>query len=508
MGGYRNIDSRLVLLFGIALLTIIAIVLLVMNYRGSRLEIEKGRISAITNEYEITMGVYADMADSIYHLHLDNPEIKGLFKQGVASLDPAEKDRYRKLLYHKLSGLYQRLGQYDFRQLHFHEKDNRSYLRFHRPEKHGDDLTGIRYSVEYVNREKKYISGFEEGVILNGYRFVYPLSVDEEHIGSVEVSVSMNTVIRQFSQRFNKEAQFIILKSQVMKKVSPSEQPNYASWWVDDRYMLDRSISNECILENRIDGKDAARIKNAFLANSQSGKPFCVELKIDSVPGMLTFLPIKNFLNENVAYVFEIADSKELSDLKMHFYLILLTLIALSVVLVLFLVYYRFSQSTIERMATFDALTSVYTRGVLMQIIDAEHERYTRYRKPFSLIMIDADHFKNINDTYGHHAGDTVLSGITEIMRKSIRKSDSIGRYGGEEFVVVLPETGKQRAVTVAENLRQKISENEFPDIGRVTVSCGVAEVSEQAQSTQDLINEADRKLYTAKQEGRNRVVA
>lgn len=508
MRQYIRVDVRFFLLIGLAFLVLVANILFVAYYKNHRVEIKKSYISAIRNEYAVTVGVYADMADSIYHLYLDDPAIKRLFAKGIMSQGTADKDRYRKQLHHELSGVYDRLITYDFRQLHFHEKDNTSYLRMHRPDKYGDDLTGIRPSVAYANREKRYIRGFEEGRIYNGYRFVYPVFLDGEHLGSVEISVSMNTVIRQFSERFDKEAQFIILRSEVMTKVFESEQSNYAAWCVDDNYLLDRAISGQCIVKDRISEKDALKIKDTLSAHENRGTPLCIEIGVDSLSSVLTFLPIRNVTGENVAYIFEIADSKRLTDLDENFYFVFAALSALLILLVVFTVYYRLSQKKIERLAIFDALTGVYARGVLMRMIETEYERYRRYEKPFSLVMIDIDHFKNVNDTYGHKTGDAVLSGVAAVMEKNIRKTDFIGRYGGEEFVVVLPETTKEGAVTVAENLRQAIAAHDFPAIGTVTVSCGVVEMHDEAQSVEALIDESDKKLYTAKRNGRNRVEA
>jgi len=143
-----------------------------------------------------------------------------------------------------------------------------------------------------------------------------------------------------------------------------------------------------------------------------------------------------------------------------------------------------------------------------MKIVGREFERHMRYKKPFSLVMIDVDHFKRVNDEFGHPIGDTVLSGIASIMKKDVRKTDTIGRYGGEEFLVLLPETTAAGAVTVAENLRQEICAHAFHRVGTVTVSCGVVEMHEGARSIEALIDEADKKLYQAKEEGGNRVVA
>lgn len=504
----RRVDLRLLLLAGFALLVLGANILLLIYYRSNRSEIERSHTRAIHDEFEITMGVYSDMADSIYHLYIDAPRVKALFQRGVQARDAAIQDRFRSLLHDELAGVYQKLRQYDFRQLHFHEKNNRSYLRFHRPEKYGDDLTAIRYSVAYVNRVKKYIRGFEEGAIFNGYRFVYPIFVNGEHVGSVEVSVSMNAVIRQFRERFGKEAQFIIRKRQVVEKVQASERANYVDWFVDDRFVLDRAISGTCILEKRITEKDAARIRTALGEKLATGLPFCLKVAFGGESCVLTFLPIRNFNEKLVAYIFQVSDGKAFTDLAGHFYVVSGTLITLFLLLVVFMVYYRLSQKTIERMAIFDALTNVYSRGALMRILDTEFERYVRYKKPFSLVMIDVDHFKRINDEFGHNVGDLVLSGIAAIMRKGVRKSDVVGRYGGEEFLLLLPETPQAGAATMAENLRAAICAHDFHRVGKVTVSCGVTEMHAGARTAEGLIGEADKKLYRAKHEGRNRVVA
>ena len=300
----HHFDLRFYLLAILILIVLSSNVLLFIYYQHNRAEIKKSHIQELNQEFLLTMSIYSDMADSIYHLYINNPRIKKIFAMGVNSKNAKEKDIYRKRLLYTLSDLYRILIEYDFRQLHFHEKNNRSFLRFHRPEKFGDDLTGIRYSVEFVNREKKYISGFEEGRIFNGYRFVYPLALNNEHIGSVEISVSMKTLIKQLSQLFNKEAQFIIRKEQVAEKVFKSEISNYIAWDINENYVLDRAVVKKCILVKRISDKDASLIRTALEKNSSKGNPFCVEISVDGTSKIVTFLPIENFLGKKVAYVF------------------------------------------------------------------------------------------------------------------------------------------------------------------------------------------------------------
>ena len=503
----KKINIQIYLSVLLASLILFANVLVFIYYRNTKSKIEESYISELKTQFEIVMGVYSYLSDIIYHFHIEKPEIKKLFAQGVQSESYAEKDHYRKLLYHKLSEMYNMLCKYNFRQLHFHETNNRSYLRFHRPEKFGDDLTGIRYSVEYVNREKKSAFGFEEGRIFNGYRFVYPVLLGDQHIGSVEISISMKTIVDQLSERFNQKSQFIILKSQVEKKVFEDEMSNYTAWFVDDDYLLDSAVSSECILQKGITVKDTYKIKDALIENRKNSKPFCTEIKVDSEPFMMTFWPINNFKDKNVGYIFTLSDGKDIRNLDITFYYISFLMFALFVLIIFFTLYYRSSQKKIQKLATFDSLTNVYIRRAIMAIIESEYERSKRYQTSFSVVMIDIDHFKNVNDTYGHSVGDSVLVRIAEIIRTSIRKTDALGRYGGEEFIVSLPGTEESHASIVAEKLRKKVSEYDFPKVGRVTMSLGVAGMSQQLQSTGDLIKEADKKLYIAKHEGRNRVV-
>ena len=163
-----------------------------------------------------------------------------------------------------------------------------------------------------------------------------------------------------------------------------------------------------------------------------------------------------------MAYIFALFDGRDIRNLDIIFYYVFFLMLALFGLLILFTVYYRFSQKKIEMLATHDSLTNVYVRGVIMQIIKTEYKKHKRYQRLFSLIMIDIDHFKNVNDTYGHLVGDLVLSGIAEIMKRNIRQTDCIGRYGGVEFIVFLPETNEKNAAIVAENLRRKVSEHVF----------------------------------------------
>ncbi len=172
--------------------------------------------------------------------------------------------------------------------------------------------------------------------------------------------------------------------------------------------------------------------------------------------------------------------------------------------------------SAIHRgLASVDRLTQLYNRAFLQKRLLEEMEFCNRQMLPMSLMMIDIDHFKEINDTYGHHEGDMVLKKIAHILSKSVRLTDICSRYGGEEFVVVLPGIAekKNEKISIAERLRESVENSEFVIMGdkhlKLTISVGVVvrEIPrDKAQTTEELINKADELMYQAKKSGRNRV--
>jgi len=162
------------------------------------------------------------------------------------------------------------------------------------------------------------------------------------------------------------------------------------------------------------------------------------------------------------------------------------------------------------RLAATDPLTRSMNRRGLVDALREAMAHAARYGRPFSLAMADIDHFKRINDTYGHEAGDEVLRGIASILSKEMRLPDRVGRYGGEEFLLILPETKPDAAQTVAERIRASVSNADFA-FGRsrikVTVSIGVTEF-EPGETMEELLSRVDRVMYQAKAAGRDRVIS
>jgi diguanylate cyclase (GGDEF)-like protein len=171
----------------------------------------------------------------------------------------------------------------------------------------------------------------------------------------------------------------------------------------------------------------------------------------------------------------------------------------------------EFVNMTLKELTIRDGLTGLYNHRHFQETLAAEILRSKRYKSIFSLVFLDVDYFKQYNDTHGHLHGDAVLVALSKLLISGIRQSDIAVRYGGEEFVLLLPETSKVKAFVLAGNIREKIAAHPFPGRetqpqGMVTVSMGIAAFPEDGTDSSTLLHRADEALYQAKNGGRNRV--
>ncbi len=157
----------------------------------------------------------------------------------------------------------------------------------------------------------------------------------------------------------------------------------------------------------------------------------------------------------------------------------------------------------LQELSQIDQLTKIFTRRVILEKIEEYIDLAERYETPFSLMIFDIDHFKNVNDTYGHNVGDIVLQQLADNVRCRLRSTDIFGRWGGEEFIILIPNDEGRGAFELMESLRKDTENYSFPSAGKVTISAGVSIYSPYDSAT-DLIKKADDALYKAKESGRN----
>ncbi|RAK09331.1 diguanylate cyclase (GGDEF)-like protein [Halanaerobium saccharolyticum] len=465
-------------------------------------------LNRLNSEVDVILNTYNIAADAVYNNVLNSPKLKRIFYYGWVFED--RRDNYRLYLKSEIDSLYQDLKKYYIRQLHFHFKDGTSFLRMQNPEVYGDQLFEIRESVEYVNTEQKKFVGFEEGRIIDGYRYIYPLSYNNQHIGSVELSLSFQAVTELLKSNFGGSKIFMI-KNELIEEITYSEeQNNYKASSVFENYSYDQEIYNSLLEpDNEIPLNIIKKInrenKRELLTQTEAENSFIVSSRIDGNYYTGSFINIRGINGNTKAYLISYQQDESLNFInqkffttfKISFIFLVLTIILLTIIFA--------NNNKLRFLAHNDQLTGVSNRRDLTNILEKEYERNQRYNNTFSFIIFDIDHFKIINDNYGHNTGDRILKELSNLVNTNIRKSDYFGRWGGEEFVVIAPENNLKSAEKLAEKLRREIDKYNFINERNVTASFGVAEISAD-ENIDNLIKRADDALYRAKQNGRNRV--
>ncbi len=347
------------------------------NYTEEKSSISTKHIDILENLYNSALSTFRLNANSVYlNIIMQKDVLEILRKLPDATQEETARLHYR--LYKLLKDKYANLkSSMHLRQLHFHFPDGRSFLRMHRPGKYGDPLFDIRYSVKIANTQLKYVEGFEEGRIFNGYRYVYPIIDNGKHLGSVEISVSMNAIIDQLSSIFKHQSfYFIIDKRIVDQKVFSSEKMNYEFSALSDNFLVDKEVSatfNEHFrpMLFHLKRNDIER----FLLQH---KKFVFPISYRGKEYISVYLPILNTQGEFSGYLISFERSKELVSLQNRFVLQVLTTLALSFVLFYFVyALLRHSQKLKEEKEHIDKLVKQKTK----ELERMQQERIKNYQE-------------------------------------------------------------------------------------------------------------------------------
>ncbi|MBU0719974.1 diguanylate cyclase [bacterium] len=591
----------------------------------------------IQKDYTIISRNLSKLADSIFKVVIDKPEVLGIM--AMAHRGDEQKNSAREKLFHLLIGEYEYFKGYDLRQLHFQLKNNESFLRFHRPQKYGDNLTGVRETIEWVNTNLTKIEGFEEGRIFNGFRHVFPLSrptekKDKEHVGSVEISFSAYALLEEFTKSHNAKAGFMIAADVVSEKVFSSEKSNYEQSDFEG-FLYEKSIKSQ--LEHGFSHIDVSMLDKSDIQRAAKeiykGEVFSIPSKDNYA--LFTFVPFKNPISKKVVSVAIVQEGNmELNNQQNQYFILLLAGIG-SILFGFLYVYKEFSSKhqflelskktqkildaqesiviitngkmiidankkfldffgfssledfkqvhnciceyfeendkffhlgkvpegeiwietllklsnkeyivsmkdingkshsfailvnnfeenyilsfsdisdtisahfSLENKATHDNLTNAFNREYFESIIsDLIEESYKKDLK-LGMILFDIDHFKNVNDSYGHNVGDLVLKHLVKTIHTTIRAEDILIRWGGEEFILLIRTQSLPNLLKLCEHIKEAVENERFEKIGQITCSFGVT-IHKFGESIEETVRRADSGLYEAKNNGRNLIV-
>lgn len=525
-------SPRLILLVSF-IIVITDILFIVVNYHSS------------TRAFEADINSWATETRQIFQLTLDSkgvsmqqiatyvantPEVQNLFLAGKNAFEKQrgiDTDRsvssIRDQLYRFVKPSWEIMtSQYDVRQLHFHlGPGSTSFLRVHRPDKHGDNMDNVRFTVVDVNKGLKPVRGFETGRVYSGIRGVVPVFAENKageriHVGALEAGTAFTNTLGILHGDLGSNLAVLL-----------SEQHVSENMWPDfvKRHFSDKQIIGPYYVESTTTGEDFDFLNLAEVRQI---------LDSGTGSGLVTFqgawevcvFPLRDYRGTidaslppaGLVVVWKDASDKWALFLKSQKTNIIYAVCALILVETLLVLGWRYSQkrlqdiidtqtSELHKLATTDGLTGAYNHRTIEQLINKEIARSKRYENSFSVLMIDVDHFKKVNDEFGHLVGDNVLIELVKRIKALVRDSDVLGRWGGEEFLLLAAESDLETASLLAERIRTAISHPPFAKSRTITVSIGVTQFHSSDNSS-TMIARADEALYKAKNDGRNRVIS
>lgn len=448
-------------------------------------------------------------------------QARTIYEQPPSEKKDAALSRVRSQLHEYVKPSWKTMtSQYDVRQLHFHfGPGSTSFLRVHRPERFGDNMDEVRYTVVDVNQLHKPVKGFETGRVYSGIRGVVPVSVSPPdggtvHIGALESGTSFTVMLKVLADELDSNVAVLLTQDHVNRNMWPE--------FIRDHFPEARHAGRyfiECSTASRprafFSREDVARLLDQGL-----GSRFIIgdnSIQVGVFP-LRDYRGTTDFSLPDAGAVVVWKDASEVWTLVRRTLQnnILYSLVALIIIEIALVIGWRLSQRHLRRiirrqtrklrnMATRDALTGLYNRRAIERHLTEETNRTQRHPSPFSVIMFDIDHFKKVNDTYGHNVGDEVLRKVGKRVAGLVRNTDRLGRWGGEEFLVLCPETTVADAVILADRIRKGVEEMRFAKAAPVTVSLGVSQFL-SPESYESLVQRADSALYEAKKTGRNKV--
>ena len=395
---------------------------------------------------------------------------------------------------------------------YFHDTDRINLLRVHKPERFGDRIN--RFTMIESESIGATSSGIELGLLGTfTIRHVAPwYDARQKLIGYLELGMEIDNVFESIEQLHNIDLYLFINKKYLNK-----------NQWIEGMGMLgydgDWDALDQYVVTNLSKGESLpSALTMQYKQNGIiSQKEYRFDL--DHRKHEAKYLPIEDKGKRNVGVLWMLIDID--NEITNSYEVTLLSSgVGITLGMILFFIFFRLvdgielelkkHQRALRLVATNDGLTGIYNRRSFDIIIASEVDRTNRYKRELSLLIIDIDHFKRVNDNFGHMAGDTVLRKLSGKLAKQLRSNDYLARYGGEEFAIILPETSLNTAHILAERIRKAVGEQDY-DLGNeqsapITISIGIASFSSQAKTVDQLILNADSALYEAKETGRNRV--
>ena len=442
-------------------------------------------IEKLFSEYRATKNAYEMLANFFY----DEIKTDEVFLQ---TLSQAKRDqKARRKLYKILKPKFAILQKYSINYLAIDDPLGNSIVNMHKKAKNKKAKKDI-FSDKSTSNELLI-------------EFSRPLYYNHTLVGVYKSAISYNVLRLRLQQLFKGYYAYIINEKLINNKIFGYGNYLFVQSDLHPRFYYEQSAQSATnIKEKELIHAINLRIKNKIANTLAKSTNFAIYTKLEDHYYVVTFLSIKS--KRLIGYLISYKPDNNIAIFETAFWQNTILAHIVIIMILIFIYYVLETKSKFESMAVTDKLTGLYNRYKFYLIATQEINRAKRTGRPFAIILFDIDRFKQINDRYGHDVGDYVLRTIAKILRKNLRTYDYIFRWGGEEFIVLAPETDAKKAMQLAEKIRKLIEEHNFEAVGKVTVSLGVAQFDPTTESNIDkVIKRADNALYISKKEGRNR---
>ena len=433
-----------------------------------------------------------------------------------AKLDEVFASYNREALLDYTVNLFQGLRrEYNITHLYFTKPDRVNLLRVHAPERFGDKID--RLTTLQAVKKNDIAYGVELGVLGTFTLRVVSPWYDRRTgklIGYVELGMEIDHVIEQIRESLDLKAAVVVYKEYLQRK-----------GWGEGMAMLGRTDDwdefSDFVLSSDSPAEIPAIMREYLKQGLYLPRNELTKLERDGVFYWLLSVPIEDVMGHDVAAMVLLTDVTSEADITSKSALVIGAAVFFMGGLLIAFFYWQagrigrrieHDEKILEDLATHDSLTGLYTRRVFHEYLDLELAHAARFDRPVSLLLLDIDHFKRVNDTFGHQVGDMILIDVARRIRKTAREVDHVCRYGGEEIAIILPETDANGAREFANRVKNKVTAYSYNIDNRrshsLTVSIGISSYPADADADADLISAADSALYAAKEGGRDQIKA
>lgn len=494
------------LLLGVAL----SFFVLFLSYRIRIHAVETESIQQMQSAVRSAIEVYGRLAEMAFDETARRPEIRELYRTAQGLKEPHERAGLRGTLARRIEPAFLKFAYFDFRTLNLVLPDGTVFLRMQAPNLHGDNVLPASTLQARALEDRMPVQGFEPGKTHNLYRYSFPLFLGGSFLGSAEFGLAPSAILAQLKKQFPGHYTLLLRKDIPGRILTPEAREKLAPAALSERFVEDLKARD---LPDPMEDPDPEtqalileKVREKAAAAMETGNSFTLFTQANGSPYSVSCLRIPNPGGTPFGYIVAINWNPKARDLQQ------LTLTVGILMAGLFLVFAAFLRQGIrhhEKLleeALYDSLTGGLKQGRFDGIASREFSMARRFRTPLSLVIFDLDHFKQVNDRFGHLKGDAVLRATGETVTRNIRRVDYFFRWGGDEFLIVLPSTNLDGALCAAEKIRALMENLELDGVEGISISAGVAEMNENDDDLRVVMKRADEALYRAKEKGRNTV--